>query len=82
MFHLIQLLKMLSTQQRQEFVMLFNDISYELDELGYRDFPEELINDMLFNHCGIEIESQSQLELLSACIVRSQGKLDNLNRMV
>jgi len=64
------------------FIDLFNDLSYELEDLGYKDFPDELIDDMLFNHFGIEMESESQLELLSACIVRNQGKIDNLSRMV
>lgn len=82
MIYLIQILKRLNTSERMLFIELFNDLSYELDELGYKDFPEELIDDMLFNHFGIEMTSESQLELLSACIVRSQGKIDNLSRMV
>lgn len=74
MIYLIQLLKMLDRKQRQEFLTLFSDLDYELDELGWRGNETDLVNDMLFNHFGLSIEDETQLKRLTEVIL-DKGKL-------
>lgn len=73
MIHYYQILNMV--QDKKHFVNLFNDLSFELDEMGYRDFPSELIDDMLSNHFGIQLECKKQLEKVTKYILEKQGKL-------
>lgn len=75
MLYLIQIIKMLTKDQRQHLVALFDDLSYEIDEMGYRGNESDLIDDMLMNHFGLEMESDRQLQLLTQCILKHQGKL-------
>lgn len=70
MIYLIQVLKMLDKKQRQQFLALFSDLDYELDELGWRGNETDLINDMLFNHFGLSIEDSTQLQRLTDCILK------------
>ena len=74
MIYLLQILKRLNKQQRQQFLALFSDLDYELDELGWRGNETDLVNDMLFNHFGMTIEDSKQLEILTEAIL----KKDNL----
>ena len=69
MIYLIQLLKMLDRKQRQEFLTLFSDLDYELDELGWRGNETDLVNDMLFNHFGLSMEDETQLKMLTDVIL-------------
>jgi hypothetical protein len=70
MIYLLQILKRLNKKQRQEFVALFSDLDYELDELGWRGNETDLVNDMLFNHFGMELEDKNQLQMLTDAILK------------
>ena len=76
MIHLIQLYKLVD--DKKLFISIFDDISYELEELGFKDFPCELIDDMLFIHFGISLEDENQLERLTNCILKFQGKIGTI----
>lgn len=73
MIYLMQILKMLDKNQRQHFVALFSDLNYELDELGYRGNETDLISDMLFNHFGLSIENDKQLQMLTNSILKKNN---------
>lgn len=73
MLRLLQIYKLLNTEQRKLFIQIFDDISYEIDELGYS--PVEACDDMLQNHFGIEFESETQLRMFSIAVMKNQGKL-------
>lgn len=73
MMVLMQLLKMLNKTQRQQFLALFSDLDYELDELGWRGNETDLINDMLFNHFGLTIEDEGQLQRLTEVILKPES---------
>lgn len=81
MIILMQLLKMLNKTQRKEFVALFSDLEYELDELGYRGSETDLVNDMLFNHFGLSLEDEGQLQRLTDAILK-KGSLQAAASMV
>ena len=70
MIYLLQILKRLNKKQRQQFVALFSDLDYELDELGWRGNETDLVNDMLFNHFGMELEDKNQLQMLTDAILK------------
>lgn len=70
---LMQLLKMLNKTQRKQFLALFSDLDYELDELGWRGNETDLVNDMLFNHFGLSIEDESQLKRLTEVILKPES---------
>lgn len=67
MITLLELLKITNTPNF--FYKLFSDLEYELDELGWRGDEKTLINDMLFNHFGVTIEDERQLESLVSIIL-------------
>ena len=69
-------------QDKQFFIDLFDDLSFELDELGYRDDPTMLVDELLLNHFGIEMQSDMQLERLTDFILKKQGSLKLYWRMV
>jgi len=69
MIYLMQILKMLNKEQRKQFVELFSDLEYELDELGWRGDETTLVNDMLFNHFGFSIEDEKQLERFTEAVL-------------
>lgn len=73
MIHLMQLLKMLNKTQRQQFLELFSDLDYELDELEWRGNEADLINGMLFNHFGFSIEDESQLNRIAEVILKPES---------
>ena len=70
MIYLLQILKRLNKQQRQQFLAMFSDLDYELDELGWRGNETDLVNDMLFNHFGMELEDKDQLQMLTDAILK------------
>lgn len=81
MMILMQLLKMLNKTQRKQFLELFSDIDYELDELGWRGDETTLINDMLFNHFGLSIEDEGQLKRLTEVILKPESLKAAVNTM-
>jgi hypothetical protein len=76
MIYLLQILKRLNKKQRQYFVAMFSDLDYELDELGWRGDETTLVNDMLFNHFGLEVEDSNQLQMLTDSILK-KGNLES-----
>ena len=80
MFYLIQVYKMITNKAL--FISLFNDLSYEINELGYSDLFDqfELINELLDTHFGLYIEDFKQLQKVGTCILSNQGRLDLLLR--
>lgn len=81
MLHLLQLYKMIT--DKKLFISLFNDLSYEIEEMGYLHLEDqmELINEMLDNHFGIYLEDYGQLQRLTTAIISKQGKLDFLKAL-
>lgn len=69
-------------QDKQLFINLFDDLSFELDELGYRDDATMLVDELLLNHFGIELLDDRQLERLTDFILKKQGSLKLYWRMV
>jgi hypothetical protein len=67
-------------QDKKLFISLFNDLSYEIEEMGYiyLDDQMELINEMLDDHFGIYLEDCKQLKKLTETIISKQGKLNFL----
>jgi len=78
MLYLIPLIRMLNKKQRQIFIILFNDLSYELDELGYKGYEVDLVEELIDNHFGIIFESDKQLNSLTECILLHQNNLDKI----
>ena len=74
----MQILNGLDSMQRQLFVAVFNDLSFELDEMGYREFPDDLIYDLLRDRFYIDMTCEKQLNILTQCIIKNQGKLDKI----
>jgi hypothetical protein len=81
MIYLLQILKRLNKKQRQQFLALFSDLDYELDELGWRGNETDLVNDMLFNHFGMEIEDENQLKMLTESILK-KGNLQSAYNVI
>lgn len=73
MIYLLQILRMLNETQRKDFLALFSDLDYELDELGWRGNETDLVNDMLFNHFGLSIEDETQLQRLTEVILKPES---------
>lgn len=82
MLYLLQIAKMLNDNQLELFISLFNDLSYEIDGLGYKGNESELVNELLDNHFGIYLEDDNQLNKLTSCILNHQNNLDKLIRSV
>ena len=80
MFYLIQLLRMLDKKQRKDFILIFNDLSYDELEIEPVD-AMELVDELLIGHFGIEILEQKQLEHLTEAILKLQGNLKNRVRI-
>lgn len=77
MLFITQLLNLLTVEQIELFINLFDDLSFEIDEMGYKGMEGELINDMLFNHLGFTFEDGRQLEKVAQYILKNQGQLKN-----
>jgi hypothetical protein len=54
------------------FISLFSDLEFELEEMGWNEDPEGLINDMLFNHFGLTVEDDKQLSKMTAVILEKK----------
>lgn len=80
MIYLIQLVKMWNKKERELFVALFEDLSFEIDEMGYEGQETELVDEMLHNHLGIEFECNQQLEMITDLILRHQGNIEGIVR--
>jgi hypothetical protein len=74
MLYLIQIMHMLNKKDREALAKLFSDLSFELYELGYEHDPESLIDDLLQNHFGIEMEDPKQLAWLTEWVVENQNR--------
>ena len=82
MIYLLQLVKTWSKAERDLFISLFDDLSYEIEELGYAHIEDqmELINEMLYNHLNIEFECDKQLNMFTELIIRHQGNMEGIVR--
>ena len=80
MIYLIQLVKMWNKQERELFIALMEDLSFEIDEMGYEGQEAELINEMMFNHLGFEFECNDQLNMFTDLILRHQGNIEGIVR--
>jgi len=78
MIYLIQIINMLNKKDKTLFTQIFNDLDYELTTLGYSQFPEDLIEELLSNHFNIQMTDPKQLQILTDAILKYQLKLDNL----
>ena len=72
MSDLIKLIISLSNKQRHEFLSLFADLDFELNELGWKGDETTLVNDMLFNHFGFSIQDEDQLKNITDAILDSK----------
>jgi hypothetical protein len=70
MIYLIQLYKMV--HDKKLFINVFSDLDFELEEMGWKDDPEGLIEGMLFNHFGLEIDDEKQLSSLTKTILKKK----------
>lgn len=68
MIYLIQLYNLVG--QRKLFIQIFSGLKEEAKELGYEGFETELVNEMLYNHFGLELESDKQLEMLTDAMLK------------
>ena len=80
MIYLVQLVKMWNKKERELFIALMEDLSFEIDEMGYEGQESELINEMMFNHLGIEMECNNQLNMFTDLILRHQGNIEGIVR--
>ncbi len=81
MLRLLQVAKIVN--DKQFFVDIFDDLSFELEEMGYKDCPEDLVQDLLINHFDLEIECERQLKDFTNDVLKHQGKIGNyVNLMV
>ena len=71
---LLQVIGMIN--DKQLFVDVFNDLSFELDEMGYDSCPEVLVNDLLENHFNLSLSCNDQLKAITEIILEKQGKLE------
>lgn len=81
MMFLIQIYNMLDNSDKKLFIDLFSDLDYELNEMGWKDDPETLINDMLFNHFSIDFDimdkvAANQLKMVTNAIL--DGRINRL----
>ena len=80
MIHLLQLYKMI--EDKKLFVGVFNDFFHECQDLGYAGgFEDELFNEMLLNHFGLEIECSKQLNRITNSVLKNSD-LNILNNFV
>ena len=82
MLYLIQIINMLSKSDQQRFVTIFHDLSFEIEEMGFKGYETELVKDLLWTHFDLEMASEVQLQWLTTCILRHQKNMDRLVSMV
>lgn len=79
MLHLLQIYKMI--ENKDYFISIFDDLSFELENMGYKDCPEDLVDELLDIHFGIYMESETQLKMLTDCILKKQGQMNFLKAL-
>jgi hypothetical protein len=78
MLHLIQLYNYVDNKEL--FASLFYDFKGQVDEMGYcLASAGELVNEILFNDFGFEIEDEGQLNKITEALY--SGKLANVLRL-
>lgn len=73
MLHFIQIYKLVL--DKELFINLLDDLSYEIEELGYKGSEADLVHGILDNHFGIFLEDERQLERVTEHILKYQGKM-------
>lgn len=73
MIYVLQILGILNKEERELFVSLFSDLSFEIEELGYEGMEEELIEGLLFDHFGLEFTDRDQLTMMCDYIMEKQN---------
>lgn len=86
MIFLVQLLAGLNTKQIENFQKMFSDLEFELEEMGYKDCPEDLIDQLLGDHFGIYFTREDetaewQLGELTKCILENKQGFNSACRM-
>jgi hypothetical protein len=79
MLYLLQIYKMV--QDKDLFINLFNDILSDINDLGYNDSPEELVNELLSTHFHMTLEDDRQLKYFTNTILKKQGTLSFLKSL-
>lgn len=69
MIYVMQLLSLMNKNQIELFEGLFEDLTFELEDMGWSEDPETLVNDMLDNHLGFSFECDKQLKEVTNCIL-------------
>ncbi len=69
MFYLVQVINLLSPEDKKLFIQLFSDLDYELEEMGWKGNETELINSMLLAHFGFTIDDDRQLKKITDAIL-------------
>lgn len=78
MIYFMQILKMLDKKNRQLFIDLMDDLSFEIEELGYKGSECDLIDEMLLNHLDLEVQCPKQLKMLTEYILENQGRIESV----
>lgn len=73
MIYLMQIMSMLNKEERTDLIHILEDLSFELEEMGWNSDPEGLISDILFNHLGLEMEDPKQLAWLTDWVLEKQN---------
>jgi spore coat polysaccharide biosynthesis predicted glycosyltransferase SpsG len=69
----MQILNMIEgKEERDYFVALFSDLSFEIEEMGYEGMEEDLVESLLFDHFGLEMMDENQLAMLTKYILEKQ----------
>lgn len=74
MLHFLQVYKLI--QDKTLFIQIFDDLSYEINTMGYKGFESDLVFELLDNHFGITLEDEKQLDKITRHILEYQGKLE------
>lgn len=54
------------------FIKIFSDLEFELEEMGWKDDPDTLMNDILFNHFGFFIQDDWQLSEFTRIVLNKK----------
>ena len=65
----MQVLQLIKIEDFELFENIFGDLDYELEEQGWKDHPEELMNTMLENHFGLALTDERQLKEFTRCVL-------------
>jgi hypothetical protein len=71
MLNLIQLYN--RVDDKDLFIKLFSDFNQDCIEFGYEDDKSELFNEMLYNHFGLELVNDNQLNRVVNSLVNMQS---------